>query len=213
MSFLGSQINKKKEADLAFENREPNASNVDLDTLLKATQAIAQETKWQTLLTQILTVILENAGADRGVLLLKNELDGQLHVEIDTDQTEDQRLKAEGEDAKRLGPRSAAKRRNEEGESVIYHAYDSIPRSIIEKMEWMEAPLILENVSSPHDPYFQRFSPKSVLCAPILHQGRLLGVIYSVFPVAHPHRGRSLERLFVSDGFGANACERYSNRG
>ena len=53
----------------------------DFTSILHASQAISSEIRLDKLLTKLMTLVIENAGAQRGVLIL--EKDGQLVIEAE----------------------------------------------------------------------------------------------------------------------------------
>ena len=56
-------------------------NSIDVISILKSTQAISSEIKIDKLLTILIRTMIENAGAQRGCLLLRNEADGELYIE------------------------------------------------------------------------------------------------------------------------------------
>ena len=54
---------------------------LDLSTVMKASQAISSEIALEKLLTKMMQIVIENAGAERGVLLF--EEDGEWVVKIE----------------------------------------------------------------------------------------------------------------------------------
>jgi tetratricopeptide (TPR) repeat protein len=54
---------------------------LDLSTVIKSSQSLSGEVELSHLLEKIMTLSIENAGAQRGCLLLKNEEDNQLYIE------------------------------------------------------------------------------------------------------------------------------------
>ncbi len=62
------------------ERSEPSRHYFDLQSLRKATQVVAGQTRLDQLLTRTLQVVLENAGAERGVLLVREQNDFRVRV-------------------------------------------------------------------------------------------------------------------------------------
>lgn len=135
------------------------ADTLDYRSLLKASQAMSSEMRFPQLSATLLRVLIEHAGAQRGLLLL--ERGGQLFVEAAADVDEDRIAVFERErvdETKRLC------------QAVVHYAAR------------MEKAVVLEDASRHdlfgRDPYVRARKPKSVLCAPISYQGRLLGLVY-----------------------------------
>ncbi|HEY0135470.1 MAG TPA: AAA family ATPase [Nannocystis sp.] len=149
-----------------------NALNqgLDLASVLKASQAFAAEIELQPLLEKIIQIMVENAGARRGVLLLTQE--GQLNIVAESSAETGPYTLAQPEPLKdsRMLP-----------SSIVYyvaHASDSV---------------ILDDAARTgpftSDSYVAERSTRSVLCTPLVYQTQLIGVLYlendltpSVFP-------------------------------
>jgi signal transduction histidine kinase len=127
--------------------------------VLNASQSISKEIRLDQLLTRLMQLVLENAGAQRGLLLL--EKDGQLVVE-----------------AEHLAARAGLIERW----SVSLETYQELPLSVIHYVARTNEPLTLHDAAQEDpfakDPYIVRKHSKSMLCAPILSQGQSLGLIY-----------------------------------
>ncbi len=138
---------------------DTTTTKLDLATVLKASQAISSEIDFDKLLAQLIEIVIQNAGAERGYLLLST--DGTLQVE--------------------------AWGSIENHEVVVWH-------SILLEKDQQPAPAIVNYVARTHeavvlgdasiagrfttDPIVQARCPRSVLCVPILHTSRLIGVLY-----------------------------------
>jgi len=141
--------------------------NLDLRTILKASQLIAGEIHFDKLLATLMQVIIENAGAETGVLILqRNE---QWVIEAKS----------------RKQRSSSTPEQNDEMtvlQSVPIEKSQELPLSIVNYvLRTHETQVIYDAVSEMKytpDPYLQTQKPKSILCAPIINQGHLLGLIY-----------------------------------
>ncbi|HEX2658144.1 MAG TPA: AAA family ATPase [Polyangia bacterium] len=131
---------------------------LDHGVLVKAFQAISGEIVLPRLITTLLSTIVEHAGAQRGVLVLERK--GQLFVEAEVDvETGSLAFQPEAlEESRRLSP------------AIVLYAART------------EKPVVLGNATTADlftsDAYVRERKPSSVMCAPILHQGRLLGLVY-----------------------------------
>ncbi|WP_437567104.1 trifunctional serine/threonine-protein kinase/ATP-binding protein/sensor histidine kinase [Sorangium sp. So ce542] len=141
------------------------ASRLDLRTVLKAAQAISGEIVLDRLLTKLMAVAMENAGAQRGCLVLR-ESDG-LRVEAEVDWTDGR------EDARFPGlPLTQA-------------ASDDRPlvsAGIVQYVARTGQSVVLADASADRqfqrDDYVAQRRPRSVLCTPIIHHNDLYGAIY-----------------------------------
>jgi predicted ATPase/signal transduction histidine kinase len=132
------------------------SSLLDVHSILKAAQVLSGEIQLDHLLEKLLHLVIENAGAERGLLIGQER--GQLVVYAQANQVFS------------LG----------QGEPL--HSSGQAPLSLINYVARTKQPLVLDDASADKayvaDPYIQAHQPKAVLCLPILHQGGLTGIIY-----------------------------------
>jgi len=140
-------------------------SAIDLSTILKASVELSQETDLEELLRKMMMILIENAGAQSGSLLLVQNDRWFLKVQGSTDPEYDFILLSTP--LEYLSPQ-------------LSKSY--IPVSIIHYVINLKTDLVLEDASTSRqfsrDAYIQMRRPKSVLCAPLLNQGNLIGVVY-----------------------------------
>ncbi|MEG4201223.1 AAA family ATPase [Microcoleus sp. Pol12A5] len=131
---------------------------LDLATILKASQAISSEIELSKLLSSLLSIVIENAGADKCVLTLLR----------------DERLLIKGSINKGRNPVVLQRIPIEESQEI--------PLKLIYKVKHNNQAVVLVNATADptlaNDPYIMRQQPKSILCSPILHQGKLMGILY-----------------------------------
>ncbi|MCC3408386.1 MAG: AAA family ATPase [Microcoleus sp. PH2017_10_PVI_O_A] len=136
-----------------------DANIFDLKTVIKASQAISSEIVLEKLLKKLLHIILENAGAQTGCILL--EQSGYLFVEVSDSDPQDYAI-------------------FEELHPVKNNC--QVPLSIVNYVARTQEPLLLNDASQEtlyqFDTYIQHQQPKSVLCAPIVYQGKSIGIVY-----------------------------------
>ncbi len=132
---------------------------LDLASALKASQAIASEIVLTKLIETLMTILLENAGAQTAFLILKHN--GQ------------------------LGLKATA---SVETSEVILHDYTPLsqdlilPLSAINYVIRTKQSLVLNDaryeLTFSTDPYILKNQPKSILCTPILDRGQPIGLLY-----------------------------------
>ncbi|MCP4129804.1 MAG: AAA family ATPase [bacterium] len=131
---------------------------LDLSTIVKASQAIAGEIVLSKLLEKMIRLAIENAGAQKGMLLLENN--GTLLIEAKGD--------VESDTVRVM-------------ESIPVSA-EEIPESIINYVARSKKEILLNDAMNDpmfgSDPYIKRIKPKSILCGPILDQGEMSGILY-----------------------------------
>lgn len=131
----------------------------DLGTVLAATRAIARETDVRLLLQTVMRVSLENAGAERGSLMLarNDKLIVKVRGEIGEERRFDWLSLALGDD-------------------------DGVARSVVQYVARTFEPVVLDNAAESGmftaDPYIKASRCKSILCIPILNQGSLVAISY-----------------------------------
>jgi histidine kinase len=146
-------------ATAASTSERRAAEALDLLSILKASQALSGEIVLEGLLRKLLATVLENAGAQRACLVL--EQDGALVVEAEgaIDNAESRLL-----------------------ESIPLDGCDRLLAGIVYLVARTRTPEVLDDASThgmfAADPYVQRTRPKSVLCMPLVNQGKLTAILY-----------------------------------
>ncbi|HZF31562.1 MAG TPA: AAA family ATPase [Gammaproteobacteria bacterium] len=131
---------------------------LDLATVLKASQAISGELVLERLLATLMDIIMENAGAESAVLVL--ESDGEFLVQ---------------------GVKSAANKARvmmAEPLSQSVALSKGIANYVIRTSEHVVLADPALRGKFRNDGYVRNRQPKSVLCAPVAHKGKLSAVIY-----------------------------------
>ncbi|BAY79794.1 serine/threonine protein kinase with two-component sensor domain (plasmid) [Nostoc linckia NIES-25] len=134
------------------------STSLDLGAILKASQNLSSEIQLDKLLSALLEIVTATAGADKCVLML-----------IDRNQLSIQGVAQVGQPAVVL-------------QSILLSESNEVPVSLINTVKRsLKATAIVNTMEHPlllTEAYILRQQPKSVLCTPILHQGKLLGVLY-----------------------------------
>ncbi|MEG4963438.1 MULTISPECIES: AAA family ATPase [unclassified Microcoleus] len=134
------------------------SDSLDLCAILKASHAISGEIELGKLLSSLLSIVIENAGADKCVFMLLR----------------DDRLLIKGSITLGSEPVVLQRLRVEESQDI--------PLKLIYKVLHFRQTTVLVNATVDptlaNDPYIVRQQPKSILCSPILHQGKLMGILY-----------------------------------
>ncbi|MCA9714425.1 MAG: AAA family ATPase, partial [Myxococcales bacterium] len=139
--------------------RSTTAFALDLHTVVKVSQAISGELEMDGLLRRLTALLVENAGARRGVLVL----------------AEDDALLIEAESSADAGGARV-------GLATPLADYEALPRRLIQYVARLREDVVLHDASRDpvhgDDPYIAARAPQSVLCTPVLHQGQLACVVY-----------------------------------
>ena len=140
------------------------AGELDLGTVLKAAQAIAGEIVLPRLLERLMEIAVENAGAERGFLLLNRGGEWRVASDVRFDESGTPVVRTHQLDGASADPTMRL------AESVV--AYVARTRT----------PVVLRDASREghytRDPYIAASLPRSVLCAPMVAQGSLSGIMY-----------------------------------
>jgi predicted ATPase/class 3 adenylate cyclase/GAF domain-containing protein/tRNA A-37 threonylcarbamoyl transferase component Bud32 len=138
-----------------------SSSCLDLATVMKASQAISGEIVLDKLLSQLMKILIENAGAQKGFLILESK--GQLLIEAEGSVDQDNVTVLQ---------------------SIAVGATASVPLpvAIINYVARTRESVVLNDATREgqfiNDPYIEVHQPKSILCAPLINQGKLSGIIY-----------------------------------
>ncbi|MBM4055942.1 MAG: response regulator [Planctomycetes bacterium] len=135
------------------------SESLDLTSVIKVSQALLGEINLDKLLRTLMKIVIENAGARRGILILEKE--GRLYVE------------AEG-DADNGEP--------EVLQSLPVENNNTFSESIVNYVARTHENLVLGDATAEgmftNDKYVSETGQKSILCMPVIHQGVLTGVLY-----------------------------------
>ena len=143
-----------------YESQQIGQRLMDTTTVLKAAQTISGEILLDRVLTKLLRLALEHAGAQKACMLLNT--DHQLYLEAVA--------MVDGSSARRLSP------------PVALNDSDEIPHSVIQFVARTRKVLVLSDATQEdvftQDPYVRRIHPLSILCLPILSRNEISGVLY-----------------------------------
>ncbi len=149
----------KPEDRLPTATLSARAPQLDVTNVVKASQAVSGEIILPKLIETLMSIALQSAGADRGLLLLPHgesyAIEAEARVSRDT-------VEFAPHQKSMAGPTS--------------------PEALLRYVIRTRKTLILDDASKPslfsEDDYLRRMRPKSVLCLPLMRQGRLAGLLY-----------------------------------
>ncbi|HMN30513.1 MAG TPA: histidine kinase, partial [Caldilineaceae bacterium] len=146
------------------------SSLLDLSSLLKASQAISSTIVLDALLARLMKIVVENAGAEKGYLLLPQGSAWMVAAEgrIDGGEASVEPFPAAGAEA---GPTTT-----DAGRAT------PLPNALVNYVARTHEAVVLNDAvhagAFRQDPYIVAYQPKSVLCMPLLHQRQLTGLFY-----------------------------------
>ncbi len=139
--------------------------SLDLRTVLKASQPLLSEIVLSKLLINVLQVVMENAGAQRGILILQQE--GQWLIEAMSNIASDQATTLQSLPLDSLNPKTQTP-----------YLSNAIAHFVIRNRTILISDQASQDERFLYDPYIQQTQPKSVLCTPLIHQNQCIGLLY-----------------------------------
>jgi predicted ATPase/signal transduction histidine kinase len=164
---------------LPILNREipqPIQASLDWMTVLKASQALSSEIVFSSLMGKLMRILIENAGAQRGLLVTRHRETHQWQIDaigrVDRDRIDISVHEQRDGLRSAIGPRV-----------TDYQSSDQqLPLSLLTYVERTHQTIVLDHAIQDepfgNDPYIQYYGTKSVLCFPILSQGKLSSILY-----------------------------------
>lgn len=135
------------------------SGSLDLMSVVKASQALAGEIVQEKLLEKLMTIVMENVGAERGVLVLRDH-DAGMYVAATAD--------AEAGHVRVL--------------QTPLDEFDAVPATVVQFAHRTGKAVVLDDAHmDPRygaDPYIAAAKSRSVLCSPIEHSGKATGLFY-----------------------------------
>ncbi|MFW9997939.1 MAG: AAA family ATPase [Candidatus Odinarchaeota archaeon] len=132
---------------------------LDTATVIKASHMLSQEIRLEQLLDKMIHIVIENAGAEKGILM--EDKNGRLLIQ------------AKG----RVGQQQV-----ETMQAMPVEESGEVPLSVVNYVARTQTPVVLSDAyrSSAYatDRYISERKIRSLLCLPIVHQAQLLGLLY-----------------------------------
>jgi predicted ATPase/GAF domain-containing protein len=133
--------------------------HLDLATVLKVSQAVSGEIVLETLIDTLMRTAMEQAGAERGLLILSRGAEQRIEAEATTG-----------------------------GGMVVVQLCDQpltgevLPQSVLHYVLRTRESVILDDAAAQSplvaDPYLHQRQTRSILCLPLIAQTKLIGVLY-----------------------------------
>ena len=133
--------------------------HLDLATVLNVSQAVSSEIVLERLLDTLMRTAIEQAGAQRGLLLTPRGTEQRIAAEVTT-----------------------------RGDTVSVHLSDTsvtaavLPESILHYVVRTREAVILDDAAAENpfaaDAYLHQHQARSILCLPLINQSKLIGVLY-----------------------------------
>ncbi|RUS93814.1 AAA family ATPase [Trichormus variabilis] len=164
--FIGTTNQKKaKSLSTTISTSGNDGTVLDLTTVIKASQALTGEIVLGKLLAKLMKIMIENAGAQKGFLLLHSHDNWVIEAAgaIDSDDVNIlQSIPVDSPDASTQTP--------------------LLSTAIINYVARTQENIVLNDATQEgqftRDSYIVTTQPKSILCTPLLNQGKLSGILY-----------------------------------
>ena len=132
---------------------------LDLATVIKVSQAVSGEIVLEKLIDTLMRTAIEQAGAERGLLVLSHAADPRIAAEATT-----------GGDTVLVEIRDAPVTTSVLPETVLHYV-----------LRTRESVILDDAATQPSfaaDPYIRQRQARSILCLPLVNQAKLIGVLY-----------------------------------
>jgi PAS domain S-box-containing protein len=133
--------------------------HLDVDTVVKASQALLSEMVLDKLLEKLMRIAVEHAGAERGLLILLRGGEPRIEAEATT-----------SHGSVEVAVRQAAVRPSDLPQSALHYVLRTREHVLLDDAS-------VRNLYS-EDEYVRKKHPRSVLCLPIVKQTKLVGAFY-----------------------------------
>ncbi|HBK96524.1 MAG TPA: hypothetical protein DD001_03935 [Microcoleaceae bacterium UBA10368] len=136
-----------------------SGNHVDITAVMKASQAISGEILLDKLLSSLMKIVIENAGAQRGYLILSSQEQLLIEAEGTTD----------GASVTVL-------------QSILVEDCQELSSAIVNYVARTQESVVLDDAVREgqfiNDSYIQKHQPKSILCVPLINQSQIVSIVY-----------------------------------
>jgi predicted ATPase/serine phosphatase RsbU (regulator of sigma subunit)/tRNA A-37 threonylcarbamoyl transferase component Bud32 len=152
------RVNTSSKLNSAITNTG-SSHNLDIATVMKASQAISGEVLPEKLLSSLMKILMENAGAQRGYLILARQ--GKLLIEA-AGEIENERITVL--------------------QSIPVANGQTLSEAIVNYVARTQETVVLNDATVQgnftSDSYIQEAQPQSILCVPLIDRGKLVSIVY-----------------------------------
>ncbi|WP_432666123.1 AAA family ATPase [Wukongibacter baidiensis] len=151
------------ESDISISNNtysQTSTQMLDIASIMKISHLLASEMKYEGLIKKMMKIVMENAGAQKGFFITKNEDKLLLKAEANID----------SDDCKVMEDTEIQKFQEILSETIINYVFRTEEGVVINDA--------VNDKRFQNDSYIDMFKPKSILCIPVLTQNKLVGILY-----------------------------------
>ncbi len=148
-------------ASIYTTSTQKDSSTLDVHSLMQSTRALTSEIQTEKLIGKLMNILIENAGASLGALLLPKDQPNSWIIAAYEEVDSENILKEE---------------------VYLENATKLLPVALINYVIRSQEEVILSDAAKDNDyqqdPYILAKAPKSIMGLPLLYQGKLVGVAY-----------------------------------
>ncbi|MEG4087646.1 AAA family ATPase [Microcoleus sp. POL10_C6] len=153
------QRKNKNTRTTAIVTTTGSESNLDITTVIKATSAISGQIMLDKLLSSLMKILIESAGAQRGYLILSSP--------------EKLLIEAEG---------TINSHQVTVLQSIPVEDCQELSSAIVNYVARTQESVVLDDAvragQFTNDPYIRKHQPKSILCVPLINQSQIVSIVY-----------------------------------
>ncbi|MEG4226249.1 AAA family ATPase [Microcoleus sp. N9_B2] len=157
--FAVTQPGRKNTQTTVAMTTTGSGNHLDIAAVMKASQAISGEIMLDKLLSSLMKILMENAGAQRGYLILLSQ--GQLFIE------------AEGKIDDELVTVL---------QSIPVETCQELSSAIVNYVSRTQESVVLDDAARSgqftNDAHIRKHQPKSILCVPLINQSQIISIVY-----------------------------------
>ncbi|MEG4088430.1 AAA family ATPase [Microcoleus sp. Pol12B4] len=157
--FAVTQPGRKNTQTTVAMTTTGSGNHLDISAVMKASHAISGEIMLDKLLSSLMKILIENAGAQRGYLILLSQ--GQLFIEAEG--TIDDELVTVLQ-------------------SIPVETCQELSSAIVNYVSRTQESVVLDDAARSgqftNDRHIRKHQPKSILCVPLINQSQIVSIVY-----------------------------------
>ncbi|MGB7895533.1 MAG: AAA family ATPase [Microcoleus sp.] len=157
--FAVSQPGRKNTQTTVAMTTTGSGNHLDISAVMKASHAISGEIMLDKLLSSLMKILIENAGAQRGYLILLSQ--GQLLIEAEGAINSEQVTVLQ---------------------SIPVEDCQELSSAIVNYVSRTQESVVLDDAARSgqftNDRHIRKYQPKSILCVPLINQSQIISIVY-----------------------------------
>ncbi|MCJ8283306.1 MAG: ATP-binding protein, partial [Rivularia sp. ALOHA_DT_140] len=145
------------------DSKKSISTSLDLESVIQASQALSEQIELEELLSTLMKVIMENAGASKCALILSKNANLDLEITAISCNYDSSSI-------------------HTKLSSIALESSKKVPIRLINYVKRTKETLVIDDANTEKflaaDTYILDDAPKSILCIPIINQGKFFGILY-----------------------------------